>query len=57
MGSIKGVKYKSNTAAKKVLLYVQHRKRERNVNEVINIDDIDDVAEMKGADILELFEI
>ena len=57
IGRIEGGKCKAESAAKTVLLYVQQREGERKGNGVINVDDLDDAAEIHGADSLELFEV
>ena len=43
---IKGVKYEAEAAYKTVLLYFQNKEGENKGKEVINVDDIDDTAEI-----------
>ena len=57
MGCIKGVKYEARATAKTVILSVRHMEGERKVNEVINVGDLNDAAEMNDAYSLDLFEI
>ena len=57
MGRIKGKKYEAEAESKTVILSVQQREGERKVNEVINVDDLDDAAEIHGIDSFELFII
>ena len=44
--------YEAKAAAKKVILFVQQKEGESKGNKVINFGDINDAAEMHGADSL-----
>ena len=50
MGHIIIKNYKAEAAAMAVLLSVQQKEGERKGNKVINVDDIDDTAEMHDAE-------
>ena len=56
VGRIKWGKYKAEAAYKRVPLSVQSTEGQRKFNEVVNVDYIDEAAEIHGADSIELFE-
>ena len=57
MGRIKGKRHRDEAAANTVILSVQQMEGDIKDNEVINVQYLDDAAEIHGTDSIELFEI